>query len=204
MTNKPKIKRPSVEQGLFKRREPFLFMLWTAIAGISIMFLALTIIYSLRKGQHQWQAVSLPLAFWLSTFSIITSSLTLWQTNQAVKKEQFRRAKILLGTTLGLGLLFIGLQVVGWQQLIAQKVYLSNSLGGSFIYIISGLHIAHILGGILFLTLIFIDIARHTSYVDSFIHSINPPNQLRLKLVTIYWHFVDVLWLYLFLFFLWA
>ncbi|WP_299456572.1 cytochrome c oxidase subunit 3 [uncultured Microscilla sp.] len=204
MTNKPKIKRPSAERDLFKRREPFHFMLWTAIAGISIMFLALTIIYSLRKGQHQWQVVNLPLAFWLSTFSIIASSLTLWQTNRAVKKEQFRSAKILLGTTLGLGLLFIGLQVVGWQQLIAQKVYLSNSLGGSFIYIISGLHIAHILGGILFLTLIFIDIVRHTSYVDSFIHSVNPPNQLRLKLVTIYWHFVDVLWLYLFLFFLWA
>lgn len=204
MTDKPKTKRPTAQRDLFKRREPFHFMLWTAIVGISIMFFALTTIYGLRKGQHQWQGVSLPWVFWLSTASIMASSITLWQTNIAVKRELFRKSKLLLGATLGLGLLFIGLQVIGWQQLIAQKVYLSNNVGGSFIYIISGLHIAHILGGILFLGLIFIDIVRHTSYVDSFIHSVNPPNQLRLKLVTIYWHFVDILWLYLFLFFLWA
>lgn len=199
MTNKPKTKQASETKDLFRRREPFNFMLWSAITGISIMFLALTAIYLFRKGQNE---VALPSIFWLSTCCITLSSFSLWRVNITIKKERFRQAKFYLGATLGLGLLFIGLQVIGWQQMLAMKIYLSNSIVGSFIYLISGLHIAHILGGIIFLALIFIDISRHTTYVDSFIHSVNPPNQLRLKLVTIYWHFVDILWLYLFVFFL--
>lgn len=200
MTDKPNIKQPSEKRNLFKRREPFHFMLWIAIVSISIMFFVLTLLYILRKEQ----AMPLPKVFWLSTLSITLSSLTLWKTNTTVKNERFRQSKIFLGITLGLGVLFIVLQVIGWQQLIAKKIYLNNHLEGSFIYIISGLHIAHILGGLIFLSLFFIRIVRHTTYIDSFIHSVNPPNQLRLKLVTIYWHFVDILWLYLFLFFLWA
>ncbi len=184
---------------MFRRREPFNFMLWTAIIGISIMFFALTLLYVARKGNAE---VKIPSLFWFSTVCITLSSITLWRVNVMIQRERFRRAKLFLGATLGLGLGFIALQIAGWQQLIIAKIYLSNHLAGSFIYIISGLHIAHILGGLVFLALMFVDIARHKTYVDSFIHSVNPPNQLRLKLVTIYWHFVDILWWYLFAFFL--
>ncbi|OJJ18607.1 hypothetical protein BKI52_23635 [marine bacterium AO1-C] len=200
MTDKPKIKADAEHKDVFRRREPFNFMLWTAIVGISIMFFALTLLYVARKGTTQ---VMIPSLFWLSTFFITLSSITLWRVNVTIRRERFRQAKLLLGATLALGLCFIGLQVAGWQQLISAKIYINNNLAGSFIYIISGLHIAHILGGLVFLSLMFVDIARHKTYVDSFIHSVNPPNQLRLKLVTVYWHFVDILWWYLFGFFLW-
>lgn len=151
MTNKPKTKQASETKDLFRRREPFNFMLWSAITGISIMFLALTAIYLFRKGQNE---VALPSIFWLSTCCITLSSFSLWRVNITIKKERFRQAKFYLGATLGLGLLFIGLQVIGWQQMLAMKIYLSNSIVGSFIYLISGLHIAHILGGIIFLALV--------------------------------------------------
>jgi len=199
MTDKPKIKTDTEKRDVFRRREPFNFMLWTAIIGISIMFFALTLLYVARKGNTH---VSIPSLFWMSTVFITLSSFTLWRVNVMIRQERFRKAKLFLGATLALGLGFIGLQVAGWQQLIAAKIYINNNLSGSFIYIISGLHIAHILGGLVFLALMFVDIARHKTYVDSFIHSINPPNQLRLKLVTVYWHFVDLLWWYLFGFFL--
>lgn len=199
MNNRPNIKTSSEKGDMFRRREPFNFMLWTAIVGISIMFFALTLLYLVRKGTTN---IAIPSLFWFSTVCITLSSFTLWKGNIAIRREHFRQAKLLLGSTLILGLLFIGLQIAGWQQLVALKIYLHNNLAGSFIYIISGLHIAHILGGLIFLALIFVDVSRQTSYVDSFIHSVNPPNQLRLKLVTIYWHFIDILWWYLFGFFL--
>jgi cytochrome c oxidase subunit 3 len=79
---------------------------------------------------------------------------------------------------------------------------MSSSVSAAFVYVISGVHLAHILGGILLLIIVFVEALRNFKYVDSFVYSVNPPNQLKLTLVSIYWHFVDVLWVILFLFLL--
>jgi cytochrome c oxidase subunit 3 len=105
--------------------------------------------------------------------------------------------------TLTLGFTFITMQCMGWSQLIEAGITLSRSPAGSFVYLLSGLHMLHILGGLIFLVVIFIESLRRTSYVDSFVYSVNPPNQLKIKLATMYWHFVDILWLCIFLF-LWC
>jgi cytochrome c oxidase subunit 3 len=81
-------------------------------------------------------------------------------------------------------------------------VRLHNNTAGAFLYVITGVHLLHILGGLFLLVITLVNAVRRTTYVDAFVYSVNPPNQLKLKLVTVYWHFVDALWVYLFLFFL--
>lgn len=190
------------EKGLFKRREPFTFMLWLAIIGLSLVFIALLFFYSLGKNNLPPLEIHFPNIFWLSSLFIILSSFTIHQAQKIFYTDNFHVYKRWLAFTLLLSLGFIISQLIGWQDLYQQKIFLNGHPSGSYLYVISGLHIAHLVGGIVYLLLISWEAIRHTSYVDSFIYSVNPPNQLRLKLLVIYWHFVDVLWIIIFLFFL--
>jgi cytochrome c oxidase subunit 3 len=144
--------------------------------------------------------VPLPSLFLISTAVILLSSLTLHLANNSFRSDGFVRYRVLMGSTLGLGVLFIILQLLGWQQLISGGVSMSNNPSAGFIYVISGLHILHILGGVVALGLAVIDSLKNYNYVDAFVYSVNPPNQLKIRLITLYWHFVDVLWLILFAF----
>jgi cytochrome c oxidase subunit 3 len=183
-----------------KRREPFQFLLWLGITGSVLIFTVLVAIYMLRKTAPNWVSVPLPSLFLISTAVILLSSLTLHLANNSFRSDGFVRYRVLMGSTLGLGVLFIILQLLGWQQLISGGVSMSNNPSAGFIYVISGLHILHILGGVVALGLAVIDSLKNYNYVDAFVYSVNPPNQLKIRLITLYWHFVDVLWLILFAF----
>ena len=189
------------EKPLFRLREPFEFMLWTIIFGMSLMFFVFTLVYMIR-GADGADKFEFPKVFWLSTAVIILSSYIINRAARARREEAFKWYRIYLGTTLSLGGIFVILQFLGWSDMLQQGISLQNNFTGAFIYLISGLHILHLAGGLLFLLLVFIDSLRYYSYVDSFVYSVNPPNQLRFRLIVIYWHFVDVLWIYLFLFLL--
>ncbi|MDX2304966.1 MAG: cytochrome c oxidase subunit 3 [Microscillaceae bacterium] len=189
------------EKAVIRLREPFELMLWAGILGISLMFLVFTMVFVLRK-ETGMADFKLPRVFWLSSLVIALSSFSIDQAGQAFKKESFRSYRFYLLLTLVLGGLFVLLQFLGWSKMIQQGISFKNSFVGSFIYLISGIHILHLAGGVLCLLLIFMDSLKNLSYVDSFVYSVNPPNRLRLRLVSIYWHFVDGLWIYLFLFFL--
>ena len=189
------------EKSIFRRREPFEFMLWVGIFGISLMFLSFTVIYLFRSGEGA-QAFRIPKVFWYSSAAIVLSSWTIEKAVLSMKNEAFKQYRLYLLSTLILGGLFVILQFWGWSNMLQQGVSLQNNFTGAFIYLISGLHILHLAGGILCLLLVFIDSLRYFSYVDSFVYSVNPPNQLKFRLIVIYWHFVDALWIYLFLFFL--
>lgn len=186
-----------------KRREPFRYMLWLGISGIALMFFVLSILYA----KYQFSQISsdnfpLPGVFWMSTLFIVASSITLHNALRVIEREQFLYYRVLIGSTFGLGCLFVIFQILGWNELHAAGVFINSGVASSFLYVLSGLHLLHILGGLFFLLVAFIEALRHRNYVDSFIYSVNPPNQLRLKLISVYWHFVDALWIYLFLFFL--
>lgn len=185
-----------------RRREPFQFMLYLGMLGSVLIFGLFTFVYLSRKSAANWASFGLPPAFWVSTGVILLSSFTLHQANQAFYRDQFSRYKWLTGLTLALGVAFIALQYMGWEKMQQMDVLLQNNMAGAFIYVISGVHVLHIMGGLFFLTITFINAIRRTTYVDAFVYSVNPPNRLKLRLVTLYWHFVDALWVYLFLFFL--
>jgi cytochrome c oxidase subunit 3 len=195
-----KINLKKDQNRLTKRREPYQFMLLLGIFGSVLFFLLLTLVYLSRKSASDWMNFHLPDVFWLSTLIILLSSFSLHQANLAFRREQFFLYRVQMGMTLTLGFTFITMQFLGWSQLIESGITLSRSTAGSFVYLLSGLHMLHILGGLIFLVVIFTESLCRTSYVDSFVYSVNPPNQLKLKLATMYWHFVDILWICIFMF----
>ncbi len=187
-----------------KRREPFKFMLQMAIFGSGLMFFGLMATYLAReRPQAGFEKIYLPQIFWISTLVIMISSLTLHLANMNFKQDKYLNYRILMGITLTLGLVFIAMQFWGWKEIFAQNSTPEVKNARGFIYLLSGLHILHIVLGLFFLIKIFVEAIRRMSYIESFIYSVNPPNQLKINLIIFYWHFVDVLWVVLFLFLLW-
>lgn len=187
---------------LTKRREPFAFMLYLAIVGSGLLFFFLLLVFITKETRNQDIPLKIPGVFWTSTFVIIASSLTLQGANKSFKEERFRSYRLNISITLLAGILFIVLQFLGWRKMLMAGITMSNNTGGMFIYILSGLHILHTLGGLIALASANRDAFQRMEYVDSFVYSVNPPNQLKIKLISIYWHFIDILWIILFLFLL--
>ncbi|WP_255157749.1 cytochrome c oxidase subunit 3 [Siphonobacter sp. BAB-5385] len=186
---------------LSKRREPFGFMLRLAMFGSVLIFVFVLLAYILRRhGDTNWDNVTLPRIFWLSTAVILASSATLHSAKSAFRKEHFLNYRIMLGLTLALGVSFVVLQIIGWNEMLQRGISMQGSPAGAFIYMISGLHVLHIVGGLFFLARSFWEALRNHKYLDAYVYSVNPPNQLKLNLMTLYWHFVDILWILLFAF----
>ena len=188
------------DDSLTRRREPFGFMLWLGVIGSSLLFTSIFIVYLVRVYNESSQIIALPDMFWLSTLVILFSSITLHEANLAFVQERFLHYRVFLGTTFILGITFMLLQVSGWLEIIDSGSFAGRNNAVSLIYILTGLHLLHILGGVFYLSVLLKQAVKNRTYVDSFVYSVNPPNRLRLKLITRYWHFVDALWLVVFIF----
>lgn len=172
---------------------PHKFNLWVAIASILMMFAGLTSAYIVKRNQANWQTFDLPVAFWYSTVLIVISSFTLVMAVRSFKQRMMSKYRWLMGATLLLGSLFIVLQVIGFQQLWKLGITLQGNVSYSFLYIIVGLHAAHVIGGI---------IALIVMCLQAFRTSVRSYSIIPVELMNTYWHFVDILWLYLLVFLL--
>ena len=190
---------PESENYFTKRREPFRFMLNLGLIGSILLFGLVFFVFFARNTHGK---IPVPQVFHVSTIVMIASSIALILANNYFFKEDFKKYRITIGFTFIAGILFIILQLVGWNELISKGILLKNNMAAAFLYILSGLHIFHILIGILVLWVSFKSALQNPKYVDAFIYSVNPPNILRLKLVSYYWHFVDLLWLVIYVFFI--
>lgn len=171
-------------------------LLWLGIAGMIMLFAALTSAYVVMEGRTSWMHFSLPATFSISTAVIILSSITMNMALGATKKGNAKKASSALLMTLSLGILFGSLQFFGWHELYANNVVFAgtnSNPAGSFIYLFTGLHIFHLFGGLIALG---ITIYKNSKQVY------NAGNMLGLELCASYWHFLDGLWVYLFLFLL--
>ncbi len=182
-----------------KRREPFGFMLWLSVLGSTLLFATIFAVYWIRVDQNVSNFIILPDVFWLSTLVVLFSSITLHEANLAFKQERFFHFRVFIGATFSLGIVFMGLQVSGWYAISPGWAYLTNNMAVGLVYLLTSLHLIHILIGVVYLGLLFRKSIQNRSYVDSFVYSVNPPNRLKIKLITRYWHFVDALWLVIFL-----
>ena len=183
-----------------KRVNPKMFAMWLLIVAIVMLFAGLTSAYIVRMGEGNWYKFDLPIQFLYSTIVIIGSSFTMWWAYRSAKNDEINQVKIGLITTFILALGFCYLQFLGWKSMNAMDLFFADDIHGdkvsaSFIYALSGLHLAHMLGGVLFL---FIQIVR------AFRHRIHKKNLLSTNMCNNYWHFVGILWVYLFLFFYFA
>ena len=175
-----------------KAFHPLKFALWLAMASIIMLFAAFTSAYIVRKAQGNWIEFRLPLIFWVNTLIIILSSITMMRAVTSFKKYNQNAYRIWLFITFILGTTFLIGQYIGWLQLDRGGIHLNGNPSGSFVYVISGVHAAHILGGVIIL---FISLLR------AFFIRFNPNRLVNVQIMATYWHFVDVLWIYLFIFF---
>lgn len=180
-----------------KRIHPHKFTLWVAIGAIVMMFAALTSAYIVKKNDGSWLEFDLPRVFWYSTFVILLSSLTIHLATKAFKAREMGRYRTLITLTAILGLLFIIMQWMGFTDLESRNIALtgarSNS-AASFLFVITGLHMVHVLGGVIALLIVFF--RAYSVKVKNY-------SSLPIELVGTYWHFVDALWIYLFIFYNW-
>lgn len=169
------------------------FLLWLGIASMAMIFAALTSAFIVREGQKKWFEFELPQIFWYSTVLLLISSITVNVAQVSAKKGDFRRAGLFLLLTLGLGIAFSVMQFGGWAQLADQGIRFvdPNNLSGSFFIVITGTHLAHLAAGL---------IALLVATVKSLRGKYTVHNYLGIKLAAIFWHFLDLLWLYLFVF----
>lgn len=166
-------------------------LLWIGIVSILMLFAGLTSAYIVSKADGGWLQFELPKMFYLSTVIIIISSISMNYALISAKRNNINNIKIALAFTLILGLGFVFSQFMAWKTLVGQEVFLVGNVAGSFLYVISGMHLAHLAGGIISLSVVLSEALKE---------QYNSQNKLGLELCSIYWHFLDVLWVYLFLF----
>ena len=186
------------------RMHPYKMLLILSIIGISMLFMFLTIAYSVSvSNTNLLDQVSLPKMFTLGTFILLASSFSMSAAVKAFEDDNVRRLHFMLFITLLMGGVFTGCQVLGWLELKESGVFLQGKSSGAFLYVISGLHIAHLCGGLLFLTLAFFRSYQiKKDPIKALVIITNPFEKLRIELLATYWHFLGALWVLLFFFFL--
>jgi len=174
-----------------------------AIVGIITLFLALTSAYWLSNPQWTWSKFKFPKLFLISTVVLGLSSYTINRVIFFFKHDDLKRFKKFIGYTLLLGTLFLVFQVAAWFQLNNSGIYLAGKPDGSYLYLITALHALHLIVGIALLFYLWL-LSKYklTDPVKKLIYFSNKINLKHLTLISIYWHFVDVLWVYLLMFFL--
>ena len=175
---------------------PKKFNMWIFIFTSFMFFAALTsgfIVYA--GGTGHAMKVILPSAFMYSTAAIILSSVTMYLSSKAARELQFHKQRLYLIITILLGVLFFAIQIYAWYILVNKMgVYFSNpNASQSFIYVFTGMHLVHILAGLLLLGNTLIRANRNTPQVK---------NLYNMQMSSIFWHFVDIIWIYLYVFLL--
>ncbi len=174
--------------------------MWVALAAIVMMFTALTSAYIVRAASaNDWRPIAMPRILLLSTVLIVLSSATLETAKRKLKAafESSYKRWLLLTTVLGVA--FVVSQLLAWQQLVRQGVYVSSNPHSSFFYLLTATHGVHLLGGLL--ALVYLLVRTRQSDVDE---KAQAKRHASADAVTLYWHFMDGLWIYLFvLLFFW-
>jgi cytochrome c oxidase subunit 3 len=170
-------------------------MLWVSMVSMTMMFMGLTSAYVVSRKRSDWVSFDLPAAFYTSTILIVLSSITFLLAKYFIKKENQKLTTIFLISTLVLGVGFVFFQFQGFGELMQTGLYFTgenSTVKSSFIYGITLAHIVHILAGIVVLIVVL---------YNQVTKKYSASNYLGLELGAIFWHFVDILWIYLFLFF---
>ena len=174
--------------------------MWVGLASVAMMFTSLSSAYIVRYASaNDWLPLAIPRVMFASTALILISSVTLELARRKLKRsfQDAYRRYLLFTVLLGLG--FLALQLISWRQLAGQGIYLSSNPHSSFFYLLTGAHAVHLIGGLLALAFLWLRWRREVTG-----GALIAKRQATTDAVTIYWHFMDGLWIYLFLLlFLW-
>jgi len=166
---------------------------WLLVGAITILFVAFTSTYLVRRAQSDWRIGPLPPILWVNTALLVASSLALERARRAAKTDALRQTRSALAVAALLGMAFVAGQVAVWKQLVAAGIYMASNPHAAFFYLLTGVHGLHVAGGIgaLLYTL------WRTWRLDG------PAALDVIEPAATYWHFVDGLWVYLFVMLFW-
>lgn len=170
-------------------------ILWFGIISLTMSFAGLTSAYVVSKERPDWISnFEIPNAFYISLVLILISSLTVHLAKNSIQKSLHSRGLILLITTFILGIAFVFFQFVGFSEIINSGYNFTgptSSITTSFIYLVVLLHVAHVIGGLVSLLVVI-----YNHYKQKY----QKGKTLGVELAATFWHFIDAIWIYLFLF----
>lgn len=186
-----------------ERLHPYQTLLYLGMFGSGLIFFFMTVAF-LVSGFNQLEGYNqrVPVSFLISTLLLIISGYT--ATNLRIHYQEENTEKLLnsLRNTVLLGIAFTGLQISGWYELERMGISFTGIPSGSFLYVLSGIHIIHLLGAMIFAMILWVQMKKkQADPVDNLILHTNPFEKMRIRLFTLYWHFMDVIWLILFVLF---
>lgn len=181
---------------------PYNVLMVLTIVSLSTIFLSLTAALIYSRVQNNEPPIRLPSIFIFNTLILLASSWTIYQAKQFYLKDNTQKYQQALIATLILSIVFMIAQYIGWVMLFNQDIFINSSNSAGYLYVISGLHFAHVIAGLPFLAM-FLWTARKKMRdpVSVFVYFSDPEKRLKLRLLTLYWHFLDGLWIYLVLLF---
>lgn len=169
--------------------------LWVVLATVTMLFAGFTSAYLVRRTASDWVPIYAPPILWLNTLLIVLSSVTLEISKSARRAGHAHGAQLWLLASALLGAAFVAGQIFAWEQLRASGIFLPTSPHSSFFYMLTGVHAAHVLGGLAAL----LYVLRREWHPPSAVSAVDPT-----ALVATYWHFVTGVWLFLYvLLFIW-
>ncbi len=181
---------------------PYNVLLALVLFGVTALFLAFSAAFIYTRIQSELPPIKLPALFLFNTLILLGSSATMVWAKKAYKADKTRNYQRALLATMVLSFVFLIMQFVAWAQLFNNQVYIHSDNSAGYLYVISALHFAHVIAGLPFLGF-FLWAARKRMKepVSVLVYFSDPEKRLKLRLLTIYWHFLDGLWVYLVLFF---
>jgi len=186
-----------------ERQHPYETLLYLGMFGSGLIFLFLAAAF-LASGWHQLQGLNhqIPVSFLISTLLLVLSGYTATQMRLHYQEENTEKIIGSLRKTFWLGTVFTGLQIVGWRELDGMGISFTGIPSGSFLYLLSGIHIFHLLGAMIFALILWVQLRKNQQDpIKNLILLTNPFEKMRIRLFTVYWHFMDVIWLVLFVLF---
>jgi cytochrome c oxidase subunit 3 len=172
---------------------PKKFALWLFLVTVVMIFAALTSAYIVRQAEGNWLEYELPEIFWMTSIIVVLSSVSLHWAYLSAKKDNLLNLRIGMIITVVLGFAFLVGQWYSWIALVDRDVFFVGNPAGSFLYVFTGLHAAHLISGVIFLIIVLI---------SSFRLKVHSQAMNTMEMATTYWHFLGGLWIYLFMFLL--
>jgi cytochrome c oxidase subunit III len=171
---------------------PRKFALWLFIASVMMLFAAWTSAYIVKRGDIGWAEIVIPSQFYTNTIIILISSLTMIWAVKCARNDQQEKLKVAMALTTLFGVAFLVGQIIAYNELVALKEFFTGgNVSHSFIYVISGAHAAHVIGGVVYLLIVLVAV---------FGNKVHSGNMTRIEMCATYWHFLGLLWVYLFVF----
>ncbi len=172
---------------------PKKFALWLFMVTVVMIFAALTSAYIVRQAEGNWLEYQLPDIFYYTSGIVIISSVFLQFAYSSAKKDNLSNVRLGLIGAVFFGIAFLVGQWYSWVALVDREVFFVGNPAGSFLYVFTGLHAAHLISGVIFLIIVLI---------STFKYKVHSQAMNRMEMATTYWHFLGGLWLYLFMFLL--